>query len=128
MSSSSSEDVTHSESEGSDAGESGDENDARATRGSFDVVGHAATTTARASPPAFRVLESFSSGEKGPPRARRRHKTKTRRKKLDALGVCLVNCKYPLLRDVTSKLGTERLARKRTGVCTGRTPPSRSSA
>ena len=47
MSSSSSEDVTHSESEGSDAGESGDENDARATRGSFDVVGHAATTTAR---------------------------------------------------------------------------------
>ena len=49
MSSSSSEDVTHSESEGSDAGESGDENDARATRGSFDVVGHAATTTARAS-------------------------------------------------------------------------------
>ena len=105
MSSSSSEDVTHSESEGSDAGESGDENDARATRGSFDVVGHAATTTARASPPAFRVLESFSSGEKGPPARAKRRKTKTRRKKLDALGVCLVNCKYPLLRDVTSKLG-----------------------
>ena len=105
MSSSSSEDVTHSESEGSDAGESGDENDARATRGSFDVVGHAATTTARASPPAFRVLESFSSVEKGPPARAKRRKTKTRRKKLDALGVCLVNCKYPLLRDVTSKLG-----------------------
>ena len=45
--SSSSEEVTHSESESSDAGESGDENDARATRGSLDVVGHAATPTAR---------------------------------------------------------------------------------
>ena len=102
--SSSSEEVTHSESESSDAGESGDENDARATRGSLDVVGHAATTTARASPPAFRALESFSSDKKDPP-ARHPKRRKTRRKKLDALGVCLVNCKYPLLRDVTSKLG-----------------------
>ncbi len=102
--SSSSEEVTHSESESSDAGESGDENDARATRGSLDVVGHAATTTARESPPAFRALESFSSDKKDPP-ARHPKRRKTRRKKLDALGVCLVNCKYPLLRDVTSKLG-----------------------
>ena len=103
--SSSSEEVTHSESEVSDAGESGDDVDLRETRGSLDVVGHAATTTARASPPAFRVLESFSSGEKGSPARAKRRKTKTRRKKLDALGVCLVNCKYPLLHDVTSKLG-----------------------
>ena len=102
--SSSSEEVTHSESESSDAGESGDENDALATRGSLDVVGYAATTTARASPPAFRALESFSSDKKDPP-ARHPKRRKTRRKKLDALGVCLVNCKYPLLRDVTSKLG-----------------------
>ena len=102
--SSCSEEVTHSESESSDAGESGDENDALATRGSLDVVGYAATTTARASPPAFRALESFSSDKKDPP-ARHPKRRKTRRKKLDALGVCLVNCKYPLLRDVTSKLG-----------------------
>ena len=103
--SSSSEEVTHSESEVSDAGESGDDVDLRETRGSLDVVGHAATTTARASPTAFRVQknESFSSEKKDPPRQPKRRAA--RRKKLGKLGVCLVNCKYPLLHDVTSKLG-----------------------